>query len=175
MSTGGQPGTRFAALDGLRGLAALVVVFGHLANASWPAFSNVGRPGAGVPPVGGVNWLVHRTPLELLVAGHEAVIVFFVLSGFVLTLPLMGRGRRFDPLAYYPRRVARLYLPVWAAVAVAVFLHVLVARHATAGMSWWLAGHAQPLTLKAVVDAATLKLPEQFGVPPLERTGWDFR
>jgi peptidoglycan/LPS O-acetylase OafA/YrhL len=53
---------------------------------------------------------------------------------------------------------------VWAAVAVAVFLHVLVARHATAGMSWWLAGHAQPLSLKAVGDAATLKLPEQFSV-----------
>jgi peptidoglycan/LPS O-acetylase OafA/YrhL len=31
-------------------------------------------------------------------------------------------------------------------------------------MSWWLAGHAEPLSLGSVADAATLKLPEQFSV-----------
>jgi peptidoglycan/LPS O-acetylase OafA/YrhL len=43
--------------------------------------------------------------------------VFFVLSGFVLTLPFLS-GRPIWP-AYYARRLIRLFLPVWASILLA--------------------------------------------------------
>ena len=74
-----RPSVRLTELDSLRGLAALSVVFAHYLH---------------VFPVGGeVDRMAHvatRTPLYLAYAGHEAVILFFLLSGFVLALPFLG-------------------------------------------------------------------------------------
>ena len=71
--------------------------------------------------VDGFAALLTYTPLHLLWAGGEAVIVFFVLSGYVLALPrATGPHRRPDWPAYYVRRLLRLYLPIAAAVAVAL-------------------------------------------------------
>jgi peptidoglycan/LPS O-acetylase OafA/YrhL len=67
------------------------------------------------------------TPLHLLVAGHEAVLLFFLLSGFVLTLslshPLTGAGYG----RYITKRTIRLYLPFVGALFVAVL----------ANSKWW--------------------------------------
>lgn len=70
-------------------------------------------------------WLT-QSPLKVLFAGTEAVLVFFVLSGFVVTLPVLRDG--FSWLRYYPTRVLRLYLPVWASIVLATALIVLVPR-----------------------------------------------
>ncbi len=51
----------------------------------------------------------------MLVAGHEAVILFFLLSGFVLTIPYLLP----DPpgyLRFLTRRVIRIYVPYLAAL-----------------------------------------------------------
>ena len=81
---------RVVQLDSLRGIAAATVVVHHL----W-AMSHS-----------------ERTPWYLVpfTAGHEAVILFFVLSGYVLSLPFWeGRQSRYS--VYLVRRICRIYAP----------------------------------------------------------------
>lgn len=100
---------RIKSLDSLRGLAAMVVVLYH--------FSLV-VPGVGLR-------LQAIWPLRIVTAGQTAVIVFFVLSGFVLYLSLQ-RHDRDDYLTFTVRRLARLYPPVAVAVLLSVGLYLLV-------------------------------------------------
>ena len=78
-------------LDALRGIAALMVVINHFVLV-------------------GPLWWVPRSPLRVLALGHEAVILFFILSGFVLTLQLMS-DRRVTYRDYVIKRICRIYLP----------------------------------------------------------------
>jgi peptidoglycan/LPS O-acetylase OafA/YrhL len=94
---------RFYELDSLRGLAALTVVFHHFSRLCSPR----------------VQGYFFHTPLRLLIAGHQAVILFFLLSGFVLTLPYQKKNR----LGYGPfllKRVCRIYLPYLGALLLAI-------------------------------------------------------
>jgi peptidoglycan/LPS O-acetylase OafA/YrhL len=135
---------RVYSLDGLRGVAA-VVVFVHHVFLTQPALAEAYRApadGSGNPgPLGPMSWLFTHTPLHLVWAGTEAVFVFFVLSGLVLALPTAAGGR-IDLAAYYPRRLLRLYLPVWAAVVLALGWAAAVPRDWDQGDSWWLPAHA---------------------------------
>jgi len=94
---------RFYELDSLRGLAAFTVVLFH--------FSLLGSPDS--------NYLFFRTPLRLLVAGPQAVILFFLLSGFVLTLPYQRRSS-LGYASFLLKRICRIYLPYLGALALAV-------------------------------------------------------
>ena len=88
----------------------------------------------------GWSWWLTYTPLHLVWGGTEAVFLFFVLSGFVLTLPFLGpRAPRWRD--YYPRRLARLYVPVWGAMVVALLLGALFPRVARPEQSWWIQAH----------------------------------
>src|SRR5690606_33375733 len=95
---------RLEELDSLRGLAALVVLSQHV-------LFTIVEP----PPI------IDYTPLHLLWAGHEAVIFFFVLSGFVLALPFVD-GRPFDYGPYAIKRVFRIWLPYVVATAAALLI-----------------------------------------------------
>jgi peptidoglycan/LPS O-acetylase OafA/YrhL len=129
-------GNRLRSLDGLRGLAALIVVFTHL-SLTLPTFSDKWiAPTAVHPPVGSFGWWFTSTPLQLTLAGDEAVLVFFVLSGLVLTLPVIRRAN-FDWIGYYPRRIARLWIPVAASVVLAVIWIVLTDQTAARASSLW--------------------------------------
>lgn len=91
---------RVLSLDGLRGLGALIVFLYHVDIMVKPF-------GAGGPS---------------LFPGGASVMVFFILSGIVLSLvPFkhMGNGG-YDWLGYYPRRVVRLCVPLFAAIALAL-------------------------------------------------------
>lgn len=122
---------RWRALDGLRGVAALVVVFHHSLLAL-PAVANLST----VPETGSPLWWALFSPLRLFSAGFEAVLVFFVLSGLVLVAPVL-RATDFDWIAYYFRRSVRLYLPVVASIAFAAVC-ILVSRQTAQGngSSW---------------------------------------
>src|SRR2546430_6654006 len=87
-------------LDSLRGLAAITVLVGHYLN----PFLVQSGPYAGV---GRAVQLARKTPLFGLFAGHEAVMLFFVLSGFVLSLKFL-RG---DPVHYGGVSRPRKFLP----------------------------------------------------------------
>jgi peptidoglycan/LPS O-acetylase OafA/YrhL len=128
---------RYSGLDGLRGVASAVVVVHHCLLVS-PALSS-----AYIGPefTGGIweSILVH-SPLHLLWAGPEAVIVFFLLSGFVLTLPVM-HARRYSWKAYFPKRILRMYVPVVGSVALALLTVVLVPRVSRPELSEWINIH----------------------------------
>lgn len=108
---------RIHALDGLRGVGSLAVLLLH-------ACMMLG--------------LLSDARLNALVPGTPAVVVFFVLSGLVLSLGPLARlraGRPYDWLAYYPRRVVRLCVPLVAAVALGVLAGYLAWRLGSTGRS----------------------------------------
>ncbi|WP_417562585.1 acyltransferase family protein [Microbacterium sp.] len=125
--------TRLSALDGLRGVAALAVVANH---------SLLVSPSLAAAYYGGdvhespLGFALVYTPLHLLWGGAEAVVVFFVLSGFVLARAV--RSRSFDWFGYFPSRILRLYVPVVAAVALG--FAILLLPHDGATQSPWLTG-----------------------------------
>lgn len=110
-------------LDGLRGLAALNVVLCHHIGAFYPSLLSNNYPDfAGITPDSLVEKTLSSPPITLLFNGHAAVVIFFVLSGYVLTIPssLRQPGRTIGRLLGRP---VRLGLPTMAACIVsAVFL-----------------------------------------------------
>lgn len=153
------PHSRIAPLDGLRGMAALVVVVYHVFLTQAALAAPYADPSA---PVEGPVWWATFSPLHLFWAGPEAVSVFFVLSGLVLALPAVASGR-LNLWDYYPRRLVRLYLPVWAAVGLALAWAAAVPRVWPEGSSWWIVRYSPEAAPSAVVrDLALVAAPGQF-------------
>jgi peptidoglycan/LPS O-acetylase OafA/YrhL len=70
---------RYEELDSLRGLAALMVLFSHFITVR-PTF---GRP---------IMYSQYGTLINVLWNGQSAVIMFFIVRGLVLSLPLYKDG-----------------------------------------------------------------------------------
>jgi peptidoglycan/LPS O-acetylase OafA/YrhL len=101
--TGSRPQPRFVVLDGLRGLAAIVIVVDHVPNETLSFL------------------LPHRT---------MAVDFFFVLSGFVLTHAYGSRlsdegGARLGALTFLRIRLARFWPMMVAALALVTSLYLI--------------------------------------------------
>jgi peptidoglycan/LPS O-acetylase OafA/YrhL len=87
---------RLRSLDALRGIAALVVVFHH----ALMVFPQEATAPNGLSDLR--NWLdplawLRWSPSRVILAGRPAVILFFILSGLVLTLPFLGPS----PMGYW--------------------------------------------------------------------------
>lgn len=95
---------RFEQLDSIRGLAAVSVFFSHIVSL------------LALPTV---TLLFSQSPLKLFVYGHAAVLLFFVLSGFVLSLPYL-LGSQLSYKNFMVRRVCRVYIPYLVVIAVAM-------------------------------------------------------
>ena len=132
MMTASGPPRRLIALDGLRGVAALVVMFHHIYLVAVPFLRRAGGSAPGSP-----YWWVSETPLKILTAGTEAVLVFFVLSGLVVALPALSTAR-FSWSGFLSGRIARIYLPVWASLLLGTVLVWLIPRNrlAVSNGSW---------------------------------------
>lgn len=152
---------RERSLDGLRGVAALVVTVHH-ALLCVPALAEPYYGGTRQSAAGTGASLLAWTPLHIVWAGGEAVFVFFVLSGYVL---LRWQQHGFALAAYYPQRLARLYLPVIAAVGIG-FLIVALTPHRSEGMGAWLPRHP-PASLSAAAQDAVLVLGPSGVIAPL--------
>jgi peptidoglycan/LPS O-acetylase OafA/YrhL len=126
-----RPAGRILELDAVRGLAAVTVVVGHSLTI-FPRFDEVTRD---APGLGFVNALKY-SPLALVQSGDAAVILFFILSGFVLTLPLIGPRAPSYP-SFLAKRVCRIYLPYLAAVALAVACAAVLGDERLPGLSSW--------------------------------------
>lgn len=110
---------RVSHLDGLRGLAALTVVIFHYLSAFVPALT----PDETANP----HWL-SDTPLAVLFNGPFAVVVFFVLSGFVVS----KAAHKSDPLPLtIALRYLRLTVPMLASVVIAWLLLTAFPTEAT--------------------------------------------
>ena len=144
---------RMHALDGVRGVAAVVVLLYHLTLMARPRLEET---------AGLWEWIT-QSPLRPLTAGSEAVLVFFVLSGLVVSIPALSSS--FDWLRYYPSRLIRLYLPVIGAVLFAVALIIFVPRlpGAITPDSWLADRVASSVSVGQVIEESSL-LPQTYTI-----------
>ncbi|MGO4679146.1 acyltransferase family protein [Microbacterium sp. 2MCAF23] len=151
--------SRIRSLDGLRGLAAGIVLIHHASLIAEPW----------IDPAG---WaLLTQSPLKLLLAGSEAVMVFFVLSGMVVALPALRTG--FSWARYYPARLVRLYVPVIAALGSAALLVQLIPRDASTMPedSWMQDAQATSVSAGDVLSQMTLLRSDY----PIDNVLWSLR
>lgn len=94
---------RVIELEAIRGWAALLVLVHHSLLAFAPTLHGLVDPG---------GHSLFGTPLFALINGSTAVIVFFVLSGYVLTLAVRRAGTPTRITAVVLRRWPRLAGPV---------------------------------------------------------------
>ncbi|RWZ52411.1 acyltransferase [Labedella phragmitis] len=149
MREGTTTSTRLRALDGVRGVAAVVVVIYHVSLIARPFATGGGRAEA--------VWTgVTESPLKLLFAGTEAVLVFFVLSGLVVVLPLLRRSTSWA--AFFASRLVRLYVPVWGALLLAVALIAVVPRRegAVSSGEWIDEANASSVSVGSFLHEASL-------------------
>ena len=111
-------------LDAVRGIAACVVVISH-------CYQILPRE--------------QRLDIDGTVLGHlfspfhngdAAVIIFFILSGYVLTLPYL-RGAQLSYPTYVIRRICRIYLPFVAMILIALLLYCITGQPHVAEASDW--------------------------------------
>ena len=96
---------RIEQLDSIRGLAAFSVVLSHI-----PFFA--------IP----MPYVMYQTLVWLGINnGHKAVMLFFLLSGFVLSLPFLKR-KEVNYVPYVIKRVLRIYLPFLFVITFAIIL-----------------------------------------------------
>jgi peptidoglycan/LPS O-acetylase OafA/YrhL len=147
---------RNRSLDGMRGLAALAVLFHHvLMSTSIFAnsyFENQASSAA--------MWALTFTPLRLLWAGPEAVTVFFVISGIALASLYQKLHSYTD---YAKSRLLRLYVPSIFLGIICVVLSMAFSGDLVHPTSAWLARvtpeetiSAGQLTLRGIPGLYTL-------------------
>lgn len=107
-------------LDQSRWIAALLVVYGHLARLCVGDQPQVASGNV-------VAWLL----VQASCFGHAAVMVFFVMSGYLVGGPIWDRltAGTFDLRIYLINRLARLYPVLFVGVSVGAFLDLLAMRY----------------------------------------------
>jgi peptidoglycan/LPS O-acetylase OafA/YrhL len=121
-----MPERRLTSLDALRGLAACVVVISHC----YLALISKDRQ----TELESSFWFNLLRPLH---NGDAAVIIFFVLSGYVLSLPFFRKTQLIYP-RYVVRRVCRIYIPFAVTVLLALSLYTLAGPpHAPDATEWF--------------------------------------
>lgn len=125
---------RMGEIDGLRGIAALSVVLAHIFFAFPSALSprDLSDPQIWLDP----GTYLKYSPLRAFLAGQPAVIMFFTLSGFVLSLPFVdGSQPRYG--RYLVKRFCRIYIPFAAAILYAALLCHFSLPRPVPGLSDW--------------------------------------
>jgi peptidoglycan/LPS O-acetylase OafA/YrhL len=110
-------------LNGLRGVAAFIVVVSHIVAAFFPAYFFGANTNTGA--LSNSEFIFSQTPLFILINGSFAVYVFFVLSGYVLSAS-MDKSRT-SILRLIIARYIRLTVPCAFSL---VFAMVLIATGA---------------------------------------------
>ncbi|CAN7713192.1 acyltransferase [Paenibacillus sp. LjRoot153] len=114
---------RYDQLDSLRGLAASSVLLSHLI---FPSFYLIDK--------------IKNTPLHIFWAGHEAVILFFLLSGFVLSLPFHN-NKKTRYRDYLVKRICRIYIPYIASIILSILLMTTLAHTSIPELGNWFNGN----------------------------------
>lgn len=109
----------------------MVVVFHHCLL-TFPVWDRTMSSGPSTP----MTALLTYTPLHLLWGGHVAVLIFFALSGFVLTLMLMRTPPMSYP-AFAMKRVCRIYVPYFLVLTLAIGLMLSLHPHGVPSMGAW--------------------------------------
>ena len=93
---------RLSHLDGLRGLAALIVVFSHFVGGFFPVIYGID--------------IIAKTPINLIYSGHLAVCIFFCLSGFVLSIGFISNEKQVFLIPQIIKRYVRLVIPIFFSI-----------------------------------------------------------
>jgi peptidoglycan/LPS O-acetylase OafA/YrhL len=137
---------RLTGLDGMRGLAALFVVFHHSYLAAYP----------GYPAITGPWWA------SWFIYGHFAVVVFIVLSGFSLSVGAARSGWRLGGKAKFAKRRAwRILPPYWAALVFSLAIAWAVVPQS---------GEGSPTAKSVVING--LLVQDVFGAPSPNGAFW---
>ena len=116
---------RLYSLDGIRGLAAFIVVLNHCFLALPDAVAM-----KYIVPI--IKW----TPLRVIMVGRAAVIIFFVLSGLALGLSIL-HARTQSYRDFVVKRVCRIYPTYIAAILFSALLWHLVQPQPIAELNNW--------------------------------------
>lgn len=114
-------------LDGLRGLAAIYVMLGHARWLLWEGFQS------GYAQHPNEYTLLDKFLMyffSLFKYGHECVLFFFVLSGFVIHINLANKLKtdynfKIDFIQYFYKRVKRIYPPFLLAILITAILDLI--------------------------------------------------
>ena len=114
-------------ITSLRGIAALSVVLLHIIG-TYPLLPWIAeKPGGSI-----ISFALVYTLVRVVIAGGSAVILFFVLSGFVLALPFVG-GNTPSTSSFIARRICRIYIPYAVALIFVLAIRTAVAVHYVPG------------------------------------------
>jgi peptidoglycan/LPS O-acetylase OafA/YrhL len=157
---------RWDSLDALRGIAAFLVLTFHCCSI-FSGFATKAGPLNHSTWQDPWSWLKF-TPLRLFVStGPSAVVLFFVLSGFVLSLPFLRSPRQPSYSAFVIKRVCRIYPPFAAAILISAALCTLVEPASNPTLSAWFNEvlPSRPLSLQYILrNLAMTGLPQDMNL-----------
>src|ERR1035437_6618026 len=110
---------RISELDALRGIAAFIVLISHC-FAVYPTVYEIFCSRSLINTNTILKYFTF-SPLHIFWNAHAAVILFFILSGFVLSVSHYTDSK-FDYGSYLIKRMCRLYIPYFAIVTISVLL-----------------------------------------------------
>ncbi|MGH1158955.1 acyltransferase [Bacillus mycoides] len=122
---------RHEELDSIRGISSLVVMIGHYLMI-FSAFQNYSYENN--KPF--VVYLLKETPARLIFSsGNESVIIFFVLSGFVLYESIQKTNSSYG--SYLLKRICRIYIPYIVAIVIAIICQTTISKYGISYLSEW--------------------------------------
>ncbi|MGX2960658.1 acyltransferase family protein [Peribacillus sp. JNUCC 23] len=122
---------RYEEFDSLRGLAALIVLIGHYLMV-FPAYETYKYELNSPFTI----YIVKETPLRLFFSsGNESVILFFLLSGFVLYVSI--NNTKFHYASYITKRICRIFIPYLIAIILAIMAKMLFSHNHIPFISNW--------------------------------------
>jgi peptidoglycan/LPS O-acetylase OafA/YrhL len=135
-------------LQSLRGIAALVVAVSHLSSIYL------------LPPTA-------RIAIDAVCNAHACIIVFFVLSGYVLTGSLVRRGLSWQSVrSFYVSRLFRLFPALWVASAISALFLLLYPRLTIhPALSFWFYLFLHPFPSRAQLILAALAIDKSLIMP----------
>ena len=133
--------TRLRELDALRGIAAMSIFLFHIVM----ILPNSWREG--------IVWdIINFSPLHFFMTGDQPVILFFVISGFVLSIIFFG-DEKISYFSFVIKRILRLYIPYLISITFAILLCLSFSRGGIRGLGnlfnkLWVA----PIDMKLVIN-----------------------
>lgn len=148
MASVGPASSHTVELQSLRGIAAMIVMIHHCLRTLQPD---------------GWAWWLSEVPLN----AEAAVIIFFVLSGYVLSASLMRRGLNLANLRiFYGRRIFRIFPALWVGLLLGVVYLAWVQPLAAPHLSDWVNGHYNPEGLGAIRIVGSIAGLDNYLLPP---------
>lgn len=146
---------REGGLDGIRGLASLAVVLSHCILAFWPAMHGYSIS----EDTSSWELMIFNSPFTGVFNGTYSVFIFFVLSGYVLSIGFFKTGQDRIIQSLFVRRYLRLAIPVTASCILMVLLWKVGAFTFTSGSlhDWVLFAYQGDVSITGALENGFIK------------------